>query len=114
MNLSRTSDFVTSHEAAEHIASGLPILQARMLRAFAVERTANEAAEYCFEKYGEKTKESYRKRAHELAQAGHIVPRGKRKCADSGRSARVFSLVRIADRKQKTLFATDVDATTTD
>jgi hypothetical protein len=74
MNLSRNSDYVTSHLAAEHIASSLPTLQARMLRAFTVERTANEAAEYCFQIYGEKSKESYRKRCHELAQAGHIFP----------------------------------------
>ncbi len=114
MNLSRNSDYVTSHQAAEHIASSLPTLQARMLRAFAVERTANEAAEYCFQMYGEKTKESYRKRAHELVRAGHIVPRGKRKCADSGRYARVFSLALSADRKQGTLFVMDADANTND
>ena len=114
MNRSRNSDYVTSHLAAEHIAASLPTLQARMLRAFAVERTANEAAEYCFEVYGEKTKESYRKRCHELVQAGHIVPRGKRKCVDSGRYARVFSLALSADRKQGTLFVMDADANTND
>lgn len=114
MNLSRNSDYVTSHQAAEHIASSLPTLQARMLRAFAVERTANEAAEYCFQSYGEKTKESYRKRAHELVRAGHIVPRGKRKCADSGRYARVFSVALSADRKQGTLFVMDADVNTND
>ena len=112
MTLSRNSDYVTSHQAAEHIASTLSLLQARMLRAFTIERTANEAAEYCFETYGEKTKESYRKRAHELARAGHIAPRGKRKCADSGRSARVFSIATIADRKQGTLFVMDAGANT--
>ena len=114
MNLFRNSDYVTSYLAAEHIASSLPTLQARMLRAFTVERTANEAAEYCVQVYGEKSKESYRKRCHELAQAGHIVPRGKRKCADSGRYARVFSLALSADRKQGTLFAMDADANTKD
>ena len=85
----RQSDPETSREGAKHVERKLTSVQSGMLEAFALQRTANEAAERCVAWYGG-SHETYRKRKGELEKLGLIECVGKRKCRVMGRSAEVF------------------------
>lgn len=89
----RDCDPVTSQESAEQISTKLTLLQSRMLAAFSLPRTANEAARACVDQHGEHDQDTYRKRKHELQRKGLIECVGRRKCFDKGGSAEVFRRV---------------------
>ena len=87
--IARQSDPATSKKAAAEVNIKLPAAQKKMLDAFAVPRTAREAASVCERIYGGE-RETYRKRKLELFRRGLIVRAGVRACQITGKVAEVF------------------------
>lgn len=91
-HISRKSDPITSQISAADTEPRLNGLQSSCLwvlgRAVSP-RTANEIAIECVRQYG-KMAESYRKRVHELVEAGKAVECGERACEVTVKSAMTF------------------------
>ena len=91
-NISRRSDPITSQKSAAETEPQLTGLQSCCMvvlgRALSA-RTANEIAAECVRQYG-KMAESYRKRLHELVEAGKAIECGDRACEVTGKSAMTF------------------------
>ena len=90
--LSRKSDPITSQKSAAETEPKLNGLQSCCMwilgRALSP-RTANEIASECVRQYG-KMAESYRKRMHELVDAGFVIECGERACEVTGKNAMTF------------------------
>ena len=83
--ISRKSDPDTSTDAAEQIRTSQSILRSRMYEAFLHgPKTAEEAAEWCREAYGEHSAASYRKRSGELEKRGLICKGQRVRCSVTG------------------------------
>ena len=90
--LCRRSDPITSQKSAAETEPKLNGMHSSCLWVLgrAVQpRTANEIAIECVRQYG-KLAESYRKRVHELVEAGKAVECGERPCEITGKSAMTF------------------------
>ncbi len=90
--ISRKSDPITSQKSAAKTEPQLTGLQSCCMvvlgRAITA-RTANEIAVECVRRYG-KLAESYRKRLHELVEAGKAIECGDRVCEVTGSTAMTF------------------------
>lgn len=79
--LARDRDRKPSHDSAKRVRDYLPEIQKQLLAAFRCKpMTANEAAHMCTVNGGQYSRESYRKRAHELEKKGLIRIVGTRSC----------------------------------
>ena len=90
--IARSSDPITSHQSAAETESKLGLLQRKfvfVLNQFGKPMTANEVAAMAAEALGGCV-ESYRKRARELVNAGHIEECGFRPCQITGKNAQTF------------------------
>lgn len=91
--LSRRSDPITSQMSAAETEAKLNQCQARMMSVFmgkGLSLTSNEAADQCWKIFGRATHETYRKRAKELFDLGHIEQCGERRCEITGKMAMTF------------------------
>jgi len=93
----RTTDPETSHAAAEVILDALPNVQADIMRILAdmpEPATAVEIGRWCESCIAGANRDTYRKRPHEMVQAGLLVECEKRACKFSGLMAATFRRVR--------------------
>ena len=91
---SRRTDPPTSAIGAGHANQISGKLKTRMYQAFLNgPKTANEAAAFCVQSYGDHGHESYRKRSGELARDGLIQSSCSARCRVTGHAAEVWEVI---------------------